>query len=283
MGNFVKNDANVYLELGNEPDPEGSASNHNAARDRYAATCTLLRGLGYDNPIGIPGLEYGSSLSPWVSRAASLGDDNLWFFIHRYWWHHVRTSSNPGATSVTDVRNAFYARGVDDLMNMGYRVCVGEFGVHGTEGNQDTRDRTWFQSMMTVQAEILNGERMDSCYQSFQPGSDFPGIQVGSYSSGWYNQTPTTSFRWFYEGVPSNLQYYGEVPDPPPDVIVHNPTTSLPVYIEGNVGNSETITFNVVSLTDANAAWLTVTVLDTADGGSYGSGNEEGYVEMAIK
>jgi hypothetical protein len=219
MGTWFKDHGNVLLELGNEPDDYNNtgwtSAMYERQRARYASTIAILRGLGFDNPIVIPGTGFGTTLSNWPSRAASLNDTNIIFDIHRYWWHQLR-NSDPSATSVTDVRNAFNARGCDDLMNAGYRVLVGEFGVHGSETNQDSRDRTWFQSMLLVQ----EADGYDSCYQSFQPGTDFPGIQGDMGDTNWPSRVPTTSFRYFYEGwgttyggIPDNLQYYtGEEP-----------------------------------------------------------------------
>jgi hypothetical protein len=216
MGTWFKDNGNVALELGNEPDDYDNtgwtSAMYERQRARYAATIALLRGLGFTNPIVIPGTGFGTTLSNWPSRAASLNDTNIMFDIHRYWWWQVRTSADPNATSVSDVRSALNARGCDDLLNAGYRVLVGEFGVHGGESSQDSRGRTWFQSMLRVQ----ESDGYDTCFQSFQPGNDFPGIQGNWNDTNWPSRVPTTSFRYFYEGwgttyggVPDGLQYYG--------------------------------------------------------------------------
>jgi hypothetical protein len=256
MGTWFKDHGNVMLELGNEPDDYDNtgwtSAMYERQRARYASTIAILRGLGFDNPIVIPGTGFGTTLSNWPSRAASLNDTNIIFDIHRYWWHQLRTS-DPSATSVTDVRNAFNARGCDDLLNAGYRVLVGEFGVHGKENNQDSRDRTWFQSMLVVQRD----DGYDSCYQSFQPGTDFP-------------------FRYFYEGwgttyggIPDTLQYYtGEEPgDGTLTVTAVYANNNIPIAADVTVTqNTAYITSGTTPVTftlDASYYDLSVTHTDT--------------------
>jgi hypothetical protein len=283
FGNFVRNDGNVYLQLGNEPDDYSnqgwSSAMYERQRLRYENTISMLRSLGFDNPIIIPGTGFGTTLSNWPSRANSLNDQNIMFDIHRYWYHQVGDSDE---LTVTQVRNALAARGVDDLINMGYRVLLGEFGVHGSEGNQDSRDRQWFQSMIQVCEDGFYGQHIDTCYQSFQPGTDFPGIQAGSYSTGWYNNPPTTSMTWFSNSIPSDLPSYGDLPpDPGTYEQIYSPTSpTLPFQVTGNVGYSVPMYTTISTLQNAIGAYLRLTLLDTADGGAYGSGNEEGYVDI---
>jgi hypothetical protein len=217
IGNLVKDYDNVILELGNEPDDYNNtgwtAAMYERQRARYAATITLLRNLGFNGPIGIPGTAYGTTLSNWVSRASSLNDSNIIFDIHYYQEYQGGSGTESG------IRTYMNNRGCDDLLNAGYRVMVGEFGVKGSENNQSSTQRTWFQNFLKVQRD----DGYDSCFQSFQPGTDFPGIQGDWGDSQWPSRTPTTPMRWFlqgwdssYTGVPSNLEYYDSTPPPPP-------------------------------------------------------------------
>jgi hypothetical protein len=99
--------------------------------------------------------------------------------------------------------------------------------------------------------------------------------------SEWYNYSPLSSLTWFSNGVDADLEYYGDVPDDPDTYEqIYSPSTTLPIMVTGNVGQSETMNITVGTLQNAVDAYLRVTVLDTADGGSYGSGNEEGYVDI---
>jgi hypothetical protein len=213
MGNRFKDHPNVILELGNEPDTDGIAANYNTTRDRYAATITLLRNLGFTNYIGIPGLDYGTTPLPWVTRYSTLSAadtlDKFFFFIHYYqYWQG-------GSGTQSGIRNYLNARGCDDLMAAGFRVMVGEFGVKGREAQQTSAERTWFQNFLLVQRD----DGYDSCFQSFQPGADFPGIQGDWGDDYWPARTPTTPFRYFYQGwgttyggVPDDLEYYSDLP-----------------------------------------------------------------------
>jgi hypothetical protein len=214
MGNRFKGYGNVILELGNEPDDYNNtgwtAAMYERQRARYAATITLLRGLGFANYIGIPGTGYGTTLSNWPSRVASLGDSLLLFDIHYY------IEYQGGGTAQSSIRSYMNARGCDDLMALGYRVLVGEFGVKGREDQQTETQRVWFRNFLFVQRD----DGYDTCFQSFQPGTDFPGIQGDWGDSYWPSRTPTTPMTWFTTGfvynnavyTPPTLQYYTDLP-----------------------------------------------------------------------
>jgi hypothetical protein len=197
---------NAILELGNEPnDRQNTEPEH---RDIWMQRCIKaiprMRNLGYTGYIVIPFPEVATHGHTGVKyrdqvRSADPLNKYMWDF-HYYWYWQESQAGSPNDYSISAIRSWLSRNGISNLRQAGDRVLCGEFGTKGQ--NPDTRDRQWFENMMTV----MKADGYDMCGQSFQPGGDFP-MLTGNWGTTNWNTLNSTG-NYFKNNRPSVLEYY---------------------------------------------------------------------------